>query len=227
MYYFYFNEYYLGHRGNRMRLNLIALGLAIALALPQLAPADCCCCCAEEEQMEMQVSKATAPALPVFEEMQSFDGSVAPTVVELQPTRFAVVKGTLADPAAVWQKAPGLAAAQGLLGESTRAWSIIPEMPQSAESMDPNTPYWGGFTLAEGARPSGELEEYTTPGGKYVMGAHRGPYEGLGDTWGKFAAFVFHNANVDMARPALEFYYSDPGNTKPEDLITLLYIPLN
>jgi AraC family transcriptional regulator len=119
-----------------------------------------------------------------------------------------------------------VAGAQGLLGEGSRAWSIIPKMPESATEMDPNTPYWGGFTLADDKQAGGDLEEYTTPGGKYVMAAHRGPYEGLGDTWGKFAGFIFHNGNVDRSRPALEFYYSDPGNTKPEDLITLLYIPL-
>jgi len=62
------------------------------------------------------------------------------------------------------------------------------------------------------------------PGGVFLYGM-KAP-DGS-DTWGKFAGFVFHNANVDMTRPALEFYYSDPGSTNPEDVITLLYIPIN
>jgi AraC family transcriptional regulator len=179
------------------------------------------------------MSTSETPGIPTLADvlngaasLQSFDGSAAPTAVTLPATRFAVYKATLADPGAAWMKLPGLAGEQGLLGESTRAWSIIPTLP-STNPPDMSLPYLAAFTLADGAHPSGEIEEYTSPGGKYVMAAHRGPYEGLAGTWGRFAGFVFHNANVDSTRPAMEHYFSDPGNTKPEDLVTLLFIPIN
>jgi len=208
-------------------MKIVLIAILIAMALPLVAFADCCDCCCDDDAMAPEVSKATAPAVPKPEDMQSFNGSVAPSVVELKRQRFAVYKGTLADPPGAWQHVVAAAQPQGIMNENARAWSIIPTMPTSADNMDPNTPYWPAFTISDEMQPSGDLVAYASPGGKYVMAAHRGPYEKLGDTWGKFAAFVFHNANVDRARPALEFYYSDPGNTKPEDLITLLYIPIN
>jgi AraC family transcriptional regulator len=207
-----------------MKIQFFAM--LLAFALPAFASADCGSCCEEGDPMDTNVSKATSPAIPEAADMQSFDGSVAPSVVELKPQRYAVFKGTLADPQTAWQTMIAQVAAQGLQNDEARAWSIIPKMPTSAENMDPNTAYWPAFTIKDSLEPSGDLSAYTTPGGKYVMAAHRGPYEKLGETWGKFAAFIFHNANVDLARPALEFYYSDPGKTKPEDVVTLLYIPI-
>ena len=212
-----------------MRILLCALLMVTGLA--NFAAADCGDCCEDEavqsSEGSKEVSKATSPALPRPEDMQSFDGSVAPSVVELKPTRYAIFKGTLSDPKAAWETMVAQAPAQGIMNDAARAWSIIPSMPTSSTEMDPATPYWPAFTIKDELNPTGDLTVYTSPGGKYVLAAHRGPYEKLGDTWGKFAGFVFHNANVDMARPALEYYYSDPGSTPPNDLITLLYIPLN
>jgi AraC family transcriptional regulator len=205
----------------------LLMGSLIALALPGLATADCCCCCEDgvAQTTAPAESKATSPALPRPEDMQSFDGSSAPHAVQLPATRFAVYNGTLSDPMAAWNGIVPLAAAQGILNDQAKAWSIVPRMPDS-EQMDPNTEYWSGFTIAAEVQPANGLTAYTSPGGKYAMAAHRGPYEGLGETWGKFAGFIGHNANIDYSRPALENYHSDPATTAPADLITLLYIPI-
>src|SRR5688572_18291402 len=107
----------------------LILGLLMALALPVLAAADCCCCCEDEADSwtegEAAVSKATSPALPKPEDMQSFDGSTAPHAVNLPATRLAVFKGTLANPMAVWEGIVPLAAAQGILNDAAKAWSIV------------------------------------------------------------------------------------------------------
>jgi AraC family transcriptional regulator len=206
----------------------VLAGLLLAVLMPLMATADCCCCCetAEAESPATEpVSKATAPAIPLPEEMQSFDGSAAPYAVSLPATRFAVYKGSLANPMEAWNSIVPLAAAQGILNDQALAWSIVPRMPDSAPPAA-TTEYWSAFTIGDSVHPANGLSAYTSPGGKYAMAAHRGPYEGLGDTWGKFAAFIGHNANIDPARPALEHYHSDPSTTAPEDLITLLCIPI-
>jgi DNA gyrase inhibitor GyrI len=153
----------------------------------------------------------------------SNQGTVATEDVTLEPTRFVVLEGTLADPAAVWTRLPELAGAQGLLGEGTHAWSIVPQMPSGPGD---DVPYMAGFTLAEGATPSGELSEHTTPGGAYVKAVHKGPYEGLAESWMAFATQVMHSGRYDASRPMMEHYVSDPGNTPAEDLITHMYIPV-
>ena len=212
-----------------MRILLCVLLIVIELA--SLGAANCGDSGQEEKVQSSEgsneVSKATSPAPPRPEEMESFDGSVAPSVVELKPTRYAVFKGTLADPKTAWETMIAQAGPMGLMNDEARAWSILPSMPTSSTELDPATPYWPAFTIKDELNPEGELTAYTSPGGKYAMAAHRGPYEKLAETWGRFAGFIFHNANVDMARPALEHYYSDPGTTPPDDLITLLYIPID
>jgi AraC family transcriptional regulator len=206
----------------------LLFGICLALSLPMLAAADCCCCCEETVRSTSSSeteNKATTPAIPLPEEMQSFDGSTAPYAVSLPATRFAVYKGTLANPMEAWNSIVPLAAAQGILNDQAKAWSIVPRMPASNPPAT-TTEYWSAFTIGDSVQPVNGLAAYTSPGGKYAMAAHRGPYEGLGDTWGKFAAFIGHNANIDPTRPALEHYHSDPSTTAPEDLITLLYIPI-
>jgi effector-binding domain-containing protein len=192
-----------------------------------------CCGTCEGDSHSHDTPKAAAPAAAPEAALSteqtklevSFDGSTAPDAVTLEAERFVVLKGTLSNPVAAWQTLPGLAGAQGLLNQNTHAWSIVPTMP-NMENMDPNTPYWAAFTIGPDAQPTGELEVYTSPGGKYVRAVHRGPYEDLGATWEKFARYVLAQGSYDASRPMLENYISDPGTTPAEDLITHLFIPV-
>ena len=65
------------------------------------------------------------------------------------------------------------------------------------------------------------------PGGEYAVATHRGPYEGLGDTY----AFLMgewlpaHDHEPAQA-PCFEVYWNNPQQTRPADLLTEIYVPL-
>jgi hypothetical protein len=213
-----------------MRFGLVILAVLAAALTTYAGSSRACCGSCEGDHHGKQPAAPEAPKAKMAvqkDEARSFDGSTAPEAVILEPARLVIYKATLSDPAAAWTTLPGLAGAQGLLGSDTHAWSVVPTMPDmdDMESMA-DLPYWAAFTIGADAQPSGELEVYTSPGGKYVEAVHRGPYEKLGETWEKFARHVMGAGHYDASRPMLENYVSDPGNTPQEDLITQLYIPV-
>jgi len=71
------------------------------------------------------------------------------------------------------------------------------------------------------------LEEHTIPGGRYAKTTFVGPYEKLGDVWARFMG-EWLPASGERVRnsPSYEIYRNTPEDTKPEDLRTDLYIPL-
>ena len=214
--------------------------ILVAITMPSFALADCCGCCVDREPTASDKPAAKVAPVSTLDDaanadgilgidvaaMQTFDGSTAPLVVTLAPRPFAIYKGSLADPKGAILKAVGLASSEKLFNGHNEVWSLVP-LKQDAATIMPTMEYWPAVSLDPGQHASGELSDYTTPGGKYMLAANRGAYEQLPQTWARFAAFADHNANVDTARPTMEFYYSDPGTTPPADVVTLLYIPIN
>jgi AraC family transcriptional regulator len=72
------------------------------------------------------------------------------------------------------------------------------------------------------------LESFNVCAGKYAVVIHKGPYEKLGETWGKFCGELANNpdAKMDPTRPCFEVYLNDPQQTAPQDLLTELYEPV-
>lgn len=71
------------------------------------------------------------------------------------------------------------------------------------------------------------FEEVHVRAGRYGVITHKGPYSGLPDTW-KWIQTVWmpqHRGQCADA-PALEIYRNNPMNTRPEDLITDICVPM-
>jgi len=72
---------------------------------------------------------------------------------------------------------------------------------------------------------SGDIEVYTIPGGKMVRAVHRGPYETCEPTYlALFSWIESHNLQIDG--PLREVYQNDPGEVKPEDILTEILVPV-
>lgn len=78
---------------------------------------------------------------------------------------------------------------------------------------------------ANDVAPGGDVKAGTTYAGKAVQFVHVGPYEKLGDTITKAYAWLAVQGLKPKDR-LIEEYVSDPGNTPPEQLKTLVKIPV-
>ncbi len=54
---------------------------------------------------------------------------------------------------------------------------------------------------------------------------HEGPFEKVGATWDALGKWIAANG-YQIAGPGIEIYLSDPGNTKPKDLLTEVAFPV-
>ncbi len=65
------------------------------------------------------------------------------------------------------------------------------------------------------------------PGGDYALVRHKGPYEGLGEAWGKLMTeWLPSSGREPDMRPCFEVYVNDPRTTPAEELLTDIYMPL-
>lgn len=74
------------------------------------------------------------------------------------------------------------------------------------------------------------LEKKTISGGQYAMFIHKGPYENFPDTYAAIFNKWLPDSHYQLAddKPCFEIYLNrDPRKTKPENLKTEIYIPLN
>jgi AraC family transcriptional regulator len=72
------------------------------------------------------------------------------------------------------------------------------------------------------------LHEVTIPAGSYARYTHQGPYDRLGDAWGRLMGqwLVQSGRRVGNA-PSYERYLNTPGNAAPQDLLTELYLSVS
>jgi len=76
-------------------------------------------------------------------------------------------------------------------------------------------------------KPTGEVVVKTIEGGKHLYYLHKGPYEGLKKIYADMVQYMIAHELTMADRPPFERYLNrDPRRTKPENLKTEIYIPL-
>ena len=77
-------------------------------------------------------------------------------------------------------------------------------------------------------KPEGEIGIQEIPGGKYAIFLHKGSYENLTDTYNYiYSQWLTENKKTLRNAPSFELYKNrDPRRTKPENLRTEIYIPI-
>jgi hypothetical protein len=73
-----------------------------------------------------------------------------------------------------------------------------------------------------GPAPASRVRAGHSPAGRAVRVVHRGPYERMGPTYEKLAAWIAAHA-MEEGRVSWEQYMSDPGETPEDELITHIY----
>jgi AraC family transcriptional regulator len=83
------------------------------------------------------------------------------------------------------------------------------------------------LVIKKDAQPEGELGVQTIAGGEYAVAVHHGPYEQLGETYAALCGqWIPAQGREIAAAPSFEVYKNNPQTTKPEKLLTEVYVPL-
>jgi AraC family transcriptional regulator len=127
---------------------------------------------------------------------------------------------------ATWGRLMAWAGMRGLFGPNLKLIGIVhddPEVTQPAKLR-----YDAAVTVNHPVQPEGEFGLMEVAGGSYAVVTHRGSYESLSKTYQWVYGGWLPRSGYDLRDvPAFEQYLNSPQNAKPEDLLTLIHIPLS
>ena len=126
---------------------------------------------------------------------------------------------------AAWSKLCGWAGPRGLLGPGARFIGISYDDPQITPPE--KLRYDAAITLSRPVQPEGEFGVTEIAGGEYATFLHKGPYETMSRSYQLLLGAWLPKSNRELRdAPCFELYLNSPQFTKPEDLETLIHVPL-
>lgn len=112
-----------------------------------------------------------------------------------------------------------------LFNRDTKIIGISHDDPEVTEQS--KLRYDACMTVKGDVKPKGELGVQTLPGGKYAVFLHKGPYDQIDATYDQiFSAWLPQSPFKLRDTPCYEMYLKDPRRTKPENLETQIYVPI-
>ncbi len=152
------------------------------------------------------------------------DPKVTVEIKDLKKQTALVVKGTCKKA----EIGPTLGKMFGQVGAYMRANSIqMASAPMAHYTKVSGDDYEleGGIIVADGTKGKDNVVAIELPAGKTAFAVHVGPYEKFADTYDAMKAFL-KSKGMKEAGTSWEIYITDPGNTKPEELKTEVYMPI-
>jgi AraC family transcriptional regulator len=126
---------------------------------------------------------------------------------------------------ATWGRLMSWAGMRGLLGPQTRTIGITHDDPDVTPA--DKVRYDAAVVVNRPVQAEGEFGVTEIPAGKYAVFTHHGPYGTLGGTYQRFFGGWLPKSGQEVRdTEAFEEYLNSPMNTKPEDLLTRIHIPL-
>jgi AraC family transcriptional regulator len=148
-------------------------------------------------------------------------------IKHLDPIRVAFMRhiGPYSKVGATWDKFLPSLGKDGVLGGDTLFIGICHDDPEVTPST--KIRYDACVSVDEGFVAGGEIGVQVIPGGDYAMTTHFGPYQKLGETYGRLLGQWLPRSGRELrSTPCLEVYLNDPQSTAPGDLLTDIYAPL-
>ncbi len=128
-------------------------------------------------------------------------------------------------PTEAWQKLWAYIEKNKLSGPEMEYYGIIHDDTEITEAE--KCRYDACITIDTDLKPEGQIGVKKIQGGKYAVFTYKGPYKNLNEIYNEIYGEWFPKSGVELAEtPLLEKYLNDPSETKPEDLLTEIYIPL-
>ena len=94
-----------------------------------------------------------------------------------------------------------------------------------SEGLEPEAGIKVGFVYKSAVEGKGEVKEGKMNGGRFAKCTHVGPYENMSGTMTAFHEFIHKNGFTGSGL-VYEFYLNDPSITPPDELKTLILIPV-
>ncbi|MCP4711919.1 MAG: AraC family transcriptional regulator, partial [Planctomycetes bacterium] len=148
-------------------------------------------------------------------------------IKQIDPMRVAYVRhvGPYNQCEAAWGKLCGFLGPKGLLGPQSKFIGLSYDDPEVTPP--DKIRYDACVTVPDDFKPEGDVQAQTIQAGEYAVTLHEGPYENLSKTYAALCGqwLAEHNREIRQA-PSMEIYLNSPQDTKPEDLKTEIYMPL-
>jgi AraC family transcriptional regulator len=155
-------------------------------------------------------------------------GELLPVEVKELPSMKVVFLrhvGPYSQMGAVWGRLMNWAGMRGLLGPQTRMIGIVHDDPEITPA--DKIRYDAAVVVNRPEQPEGEFGVQEIPGGKYAVFTHHGPYDTLERTYKRFfGGWVPKSGREPRDAQAFEEYLNCLMNTRPEDLLTRIHVPL-
>jgi AraC family transcriptional regulator len=152
---------------------------------------------------------------------------VAVEVKELPPMPVVFLRhvGPYNEVGATWGRLMMWAGMRGLLGPGMKLIGIVYDDPDVTPA--DKIRYDAAVTVSRPVQPEGDFGVMEIAGRRYAVATHKGPYEELGKAYQRiFGGWLPKSGYVVREMPAFELYLNSPQTTGPEDLLTVIHIPL-
>jgi AraC family transcriptional regulator len=124
-----------------------------------------------------------------------------------------------------FERLSAMAAAQGLLGPTTRSFGIYYDDP--SVTLRDSLRADACITLPDGLSSSGELQVREIRGGRYAVTLHVGPYAELERPYKwLYGTWLTQSGEEAADAPCVEEYLNDARATPPTELKTEIWLPL-
>jgi AraC family transcriptional regulator len=148
-------------------------------------------------------------------------------VQEVPPTRIVFLRhvGPYNEVGQTWGRLMMWAGMRGLLGPGIRMLGIVHDDPEV--TLPEKIRYDAAIAVSRPVEPQAEFGVMDLAGGRYAVTTHRGSYDSLGRTYQQlYGAWLPRNGHDVRDAPAFEEYLNSPQNTKPEELLTKIWVPI-
>ena len=145
----------------------------------------------------------------------------------IEPRKIIYVQaiGAYKDVGPTWEKLCSWAGKKGLFGKENEFIGISHDDPHITETE--KLRYDACLTVRQDVKPEGEIGVKIIEGGKYATFIHKGPYSNLQKTYDAiYKQWMVESGTQFRDLPCFEKYLNSPEDTKPEHLLTEIYIPV-
>lgn len=127
--------------------------------------------------------------------------------------------------AVAWEKICAWAGPKGLMTPETGFYGVCHDDPKVTPPEKLRMDVC--LSVPGSVEAEGEVGVMDIFQGEYAMTLHKGPYEGLAETYETLFGVAMPETGREFADgPSIERYLNTPENTAPEDLLTEIFIPL-
>ncbi len=152
---------------------------------------------------------------------------LTPEIKELAPMKLIFLRhvGPYDEVGPTWGRLMEWAGRRGLHGQMT-AIGIVHDDP--GVTPEDKIRYDAALVVTRPVEPEGDIGAMEIPGGAYAVFTHNGPYQNFSRTYQQIYGGWLPKSGYQLRdTPAFEQYMNSPQNTRPEDLVTLIHVPVS